>query len=330
MFSKLKNLAFNLATQLRKLCYRLDLNPPLFLIPSFQGGLDMPGVTPRQDLITGRGIPGGFIGQRVLPDFGVGQWSGSYPFALFDASTACTGRDGNGNMVSRNHASNLIPYNMNQAAYTLEDREDIGEAEVAHFRTMENAERIKAGTGTLAVRTSKETLIAAALLANPVDVSADPYAGVLAAVLNLQPYGTVVIAGNVQAFNVLRAQAAVKEALLRAGVPLTSVQDVRAILGTQLAAVFRAQEVIEAITVSSIWATDKVVVEVLPDPSVDPAGVPQVGRCMRYDWMMDGANVDLICNSSYNQQAKKPCLDFTAYAQPLIANQAFKVALKIA
>lgn len=291
-----------------------------------------PIVIPRMDLLAAPSNPiKGFIGERVLPNLPVYQWSGSRPMAAVITTTTVSGRSGGAgtSILSNTHAANLVAYDMSTSEVI--DREAIGQAEIAMFGSKEAAERVLAFTGTLRVKTSIETAIYNALVAkNVTDATGDVYAGILNAVLLLQPFGRVGLAGSVQAWNAVRALPKIGEVLKATGVPLTTVADVRSISASQLAAAFRADEVLEAITPSVIWAANKIVAYVIADETADPAAFPQVGRNLKYAWTLDaGKSVDMICEEKYDVTVNKPVLDFISYSAPKIANDAFIYTLTI-
>lgn len=291
-----------------------------------------PVVVPRMDLLSAPSNPTGFIAELVLPSIPVFQWSGSVPMVKVDTSTTASGRSGGaGSTINANtQTANLVPYNL--SASEVIDREAIEQAQIAMYGSLEACERALAFTGTLRVRTKIETDVYNLMsTTNPINVTADVYGGVLSAVLLLQPYGQVQISGSAQALNVLRANPNVRDALKFTGAPISLVNDFRSITKNQLAGLFRADRVNEAITNTVIWANNILVVSVIPAPEMMPASFPQVGRNITYTWNMEGGKtVELVCEGKYDTSTNKDVLDFISYKQPVLANAAFTYALTIA
>lgn len=304
-----------------------------------------PWVEVRQDLVTDPQMPTGFIADKVLPRLNVFQWTGSRAFAPYSLVTTATGRDANGNIIGRRLNPNIISYDVSQTTAEVIDRNIVSEAAIQNWGSVEAAEKNCAMFGVLVGKSSIEqkvanyimgpnapTMIANGAAGTPIDLSQQDttgntiYLGLLAMALALRPYASsknLVMVGNVAAFNALRALPNMRDLLKATGNPLTSTDDVMGIAANRLASIFRVDEVIEAITPTAIWPANRIAVLVRPDPSLDPAMVPQLGRLVNYCWTFDGLEWPLKCQTTFLTGANDKAVDVMAYVQPIIANSLY-------
>ena len=290
--------------------------------------METPYVIPRQDLLASPINFTGFIAEKVLPTLNVMQWSGSRPMAPADVTTTAGGRDGNGNMIENDNKANLVPFDISQqGGGEIADRQSMGVEKIAMYVDKIAAERKMAQTGILRIRTSIETAVRAVMVANPVDITADRFNGLLAAVQSKKGYGKVAIGGSYAALNAIRGLPEVKDRMKNIG---SSAGEARAVSDAQLAEIFTADQVVEATSPGTpIWTGTELVVWNIADPAFDPAQVPQVGRFFNYTWVLDGQNWTITCEELFNPSSRKMVLDFVSYGKAYLANPQFKIALSI-
>jgi hypothetical protein len=291
--------------------------------------MDNPQVIIRNDLLALKSNPVGYIADKVLPPLRVFQKSGSRNAAVpVTASTAQSGRAAAGAITNVGTlSSNLVTFTTSE----ILKRMRIDQAERAMFGSQEEYEAVLAWTGTKQVRDAIETKVATvtANASSPTDVSSTKFTGILNAVQNVRPYGRVGIAGHIQAFNTVRAYPEVIDRMKATGVPLQGL-DTRSISAANLAAIFTADEIFEANTDTTIWNTNRLYVFVIPDPSVDPAGTPQVGRRHLYTFTgADGSLQTMTCEQMWDPSVRAEVLDFVVYDEAAIYNTTFDAHLSL-
>ena len=294
--------------------------------------MNTPYVIPRQDLLASPINYTGFIADKVLPVLNVMQWSGSRPMALADVTTTAGGRDGSGNVNQSNRTANLVSFDISRTASPtgeIIDRQAVGTEQIAMWGTKEAAERVLAQTGILRVKTSVETLVRAAMVAGATDITGDIFNGLLVAIQQIKGYGKVAVAGSYAGFNAIRALPEVKDRMKAIGA--SAAPDVREISNKQLAEIFTADEFIQAESPGTpIWTAAELVAFIKPDPALDPAQVPQLGRFFNYTWVLDGQNWIITAEELFNPATRDSVLDFVSYGKPYLANSGYKRSLKIA
>lgn len=272
------------------------------------------GVENRNELLSLPSNPRGYIGEMVLPAIRRPvKTSYIYAAAPVTASTAQSGR------TAAAAISNVGTLSSNPVAFTAAEvlkRMIIDDSEQQHFGSMDEYLGVLAWTATKQVRDAIETKIAT-LTANagtPTDISAAIFNGIKTKVDLLSAYGPVYLAGNVAAFNTLRADATVVDRMKATGTALTPIVETRSISGKQLAAMFGAEDCFEAKTDTTIWSASRLYVYVKPEASVDPAASVQLGRLITYTYR-DGedAQQELTCQLMWDTTLRTNVLDVVGY-----------------
>ncbi len=282
------------------------------------------GVIQRNDLISLRSNPAGYIGDLVLPPLNVYQKSGSRNAASpVTGSTAQSGRSPGGAITNTgNLTSNLVSFTTAE----ILKRMLIDESERAMFGSDAEYEGVLAWTGSKQVRDAIETKVVTATANGSIGTNAtgNIFGSILAVTQFLSAYGRVGLAGNASAFNQVRQDPTVIERMRATGVPLTTIQDVRSISSSQLAAVFTADMVVEAKTDTVIWPSNRIYAYVIADPSADPIGTIQVGRRLVYNFIgADGSNQTMTMEMLYDPSTRSNVLDTVVYDQAKVYNTIF-------
>lgn len=300
------------------------------------------GPTIRQDLIAAPTNPKGFVYKDICPVLGIAQWSGNIPTAVATTTTSVAGRDVDGNVDRTQKSSTLTAFDMSSGEQV--DGSLIRQHEITHYGSVEAAERVLAIKGVNTISTKLETIVydaykgaslsGTATVAAPLDagkytnISTDKFNGIHNTVLAMQPWGRVAVIAGVGAYNSIRTDSIViQRAQFLAG--SANEGQLRSISKEQLAMIFEADEVFVSNPSTSVWGVDRVVVMVIPDPSLHPMVAPQAARLVQFNWTLDGTNYDMICEELYDPLAKALAIDVTAFAQVIVPNTRFIQALSI-
>jgi hypothetical protein len=192
---------------------------------------------------------------------------------------------------------------------------------------------------TLSISAVKEVMdkIEAAVVAqlqpgtSATDVSADLVGGIQGAVQALSGYGSVTLVGGATAWNVVRADTDVAARMVNTGVAPAGL-DPRSISAAQLAAIFGASQVLEAVgPAASLWADDAITAIVQPDAALDPRSIPQLGRLVTFVWNTEQGVDEMAMETDYDTTRRSEVLDGVAYIDAqLFGNTAFASELTIA
>lgn len=288
-----------------------------------------PQVIVRNDLINLKTNPAGYIADMVLPPLNVYAISGSRNAALANVTgSAQLNRSPSTSVTANIQQSNMISFTCQE----IISRQVMDEGQRAMFGSDSEFESVLAFTGSKMVKDAIETKVATltANAAAPQNIIGNIFGGLLTAVQFLSAYGRVQLSGSVAAWNTVRADTTVIDRMKATGVPLTTVQDVRSISASQLAAVLEADEVLEARTDTLIWQANRIFACVKVDSAADPMGTPQTGRRLIYAFIgADGTTQTMTCEQMWDTTLRNNVLDFVTYDVGKIYNTLFAKTLSL-
>ena len=224
-----------------------------------------------------------------------------------------------------------------QTTFNLEndefiDREKIPDGDIAGLGGLDRAQQKAARKGKRAVGESIEDLTAANVLANGsvtyTDVGTDIFSAVDLGINTLvdRSEGQVALVLASRIFQTIRSSTDMINRMKFTGVPATQLRDVRGIGPDQVAAALGVDRVL--VGPNTAWydqsATyrDRAALVVLPDASMDPDEIVQVGRTLWFsaDGNVPTAEAMFEIHTWYSEDKLSEMCDVRAYAEQKVFN----------
>lgn len=213
------------------------------------------------------------------------------------------------------------------------DREKIPDCEIAGLGGLDAAQMKGARKGKRAVGSEVEKLTAANILANGNVTYTDIGSSLIRTVgqrrdvlLDLEGVNSIALVISSRLFHMIKTYKEIKESMAFTGVPITTLQDVRGVRPNQVAATLGVDEIIVANNTQwyneSATYEDRAALVALPDASVEPDEIVQVGRTLWFSatGIVPAAEDLYEVHTWYSDEKLSEMCDVRAYAEQHMFN----------